>query len=80
VRYGSFFFSGEWLETVRRLPETGMGYTVATIRLKDGRVFERAVIDSGCMSRIRGRGDIPFHECDIAAIKVTHDKWDWREP
>ena len=77
MRDGAFFFLGEWLTTVQLLPETGMGYTVVTVRLKDGRIFEQAVIDSGCLSRIRGRADIPFGESDIAQIKATHDKWSW---
>jgi hypothetical protein len=56
-----------------------MGYTIATITLKSGCEFEQAVINSGRLSRIRGREDIPFREDDIAAIRAAHDKWDWHE-
>ena len=58
-------------------PETGMGYQIATIVLKDGRRFDQAVIVEGLISEIRGRPDIPFIEEDIAEIILTHDKWDW---
>ena len=71
---GAFQFSGEWMEVVRRLAETGMGYTVASVALKDGRKFDQVVIDSGRLARVRGLADIPFRELDIAAIKATHEK------
>jgi hypothetical protein len=56
-----------------------MGYTVASITLKDGRRFDQVVISAGWLSRVRGQPDMPFCECDIAAITVTHEKWDWSE-
>jgi hypothetical protein len=75
---GIFIFSGQWISTVQKLPETGMGYTVVSIRLHDGREFKQAVIDSGRLTRIRGSLDIPFTEADIADIRPTHEKWDWK--
>jgi hypothetical protein len=79
VRPGTFLFSGDWSDTVRTLGETGMGYTVASITLKDGRQFDQVVIDSGHVTRVRGLPDVPFTENDIAAIKENHQKWDWSE-
>jgi hypothetical protein len=35
-----------WLEYVRTMPETGMGYRVVDIELKDGGVFKQAAVDS----------------------------------
>jgi hypothetical protein len=67
------------METVRNLPETGMGYTVVSITLKDGRKFDQVVIDSGWLIRVRGLPDIPFCESDITAIKASHEKWNWHE-
>ena len=58
-------------------PETGMGYWVATVFLRDGREFRQVVIDSGYVNRVRGYKDIPFKESDIERFVVTHDKWDW---
>ena len=56
-----------------------MGYTVVDIHLIDGRVFKQVVVDTGCVYRIRGRTDIPFTEDDIAYIRQTNEKWDWKE-
>lgn len=73
-----FVLSKKWLEYLRTLPETGMGYHVVTIELKDGRKFKQSIIDSGQLVRIRGLQEIPFSESDIANLTVTHDKWDWK--
>ncbi|HEX3651311.1 MAG TPA: hypothetical protein VHU18_00650 [Rhizomicrobium sp.] len=56
-----------------------MGYTVASVRLSDGRKFDQVVIDSGILSRVRGLSDVPFSEREISEIKPTHEKWDWSE-
>jgi hypothetical protein len=66
------------MPVVQKLPETGMGYTIVSITLVDGRTFDQAIIASGYLHRIRGRSDVPFSEDDIADIRATHDKWDWR--
>lgn len=79
MRAGAFLFSGKWVGTVRRLGETGMGYTVASITLNDGRHFSQVMIDSGYVTRVRGLRDVPFTENDIAEIKESHQKWDWAE-
>jgi hypothetical protein len=78
MRPGAFEFAGEWIERVKALPETGMGYTIANVKLRDGRLFHQVVIDSGVLSAIRGRPDIPFTEGDIAEITATHERWEWR--
>jgi hypothetical protein len=79
MRPGAFEFAGKWMERVKALPETGMGYTIASVTLRDGRRFGQVVIDSGILSRVRGRPDIPFSEDDIAEITSTHERWDWKE-
>lgn len=56
-----------------------MGYQVVSVTLNDGRRFEQVVIDSGFITRVRGSMDVPFSESDITEIKITHDKWDWKE-
>ncbi len=52
-----------------------MGYWIATAHLKDGRVFEQVVIDSGYVTKIREHQGIPFTEADIDHFVVTHEKW-----
>jgi hypothetical protein len=76
---GAFLFSGRWADTVRHLGETGLGYTVVSITLKDGRKFNQALIDTGHLCRIRGLFDVPFAEEDIVEIKQTNAKWNWDE-
>jgi hypothetical protein len=63
----------------RDQPETGMGYWITTVHLKDGRHFPQAVVSGGCLSRIRHHDAIPFLEVDIDCFEVTHDKWDWQK-
>jgi hypothetical protein len=74
---GTFLFSEKWKDRIKSLPETGMGYTVVSITLHDGRVFHQAIIDSGHLSKIKDLASIPFTEADIAEIKPTHVKWNW---
>lgn len=70
--------SNKWAAELVAQPETGMGYQIATIVLKDGRRYEQAVIVGGYVTKIRGLKDIPFAEADIRQIIVTHAKWDFR--
>jgi hypothetical protein len=69
--------SGKWLSALAAQPETGMGYHVVSIQLKDGRKFDQVVVVEGNITQIRGRPDIPFQESDVADITVTHQKWDF---
>lgn len=66
-----------WIKWLVQQPETGMGYHVVTVILKDGRSFERVVVDSGYITRIYGLDGIPFKVEDIENLIVTHDKWDF---
>lgn len=70
--------SKKWIDKIIPQGETGMGYHVATIVLKNGTRHKQAVIDSGFITKIRRLPDIPFVEDDIEDIIVTHDKWDFR--
>lgn len=69
--------SDKWAPFLTSQPETGMSYQVVSITLTDGSCFVDAVIVGGCITRIRGRADIPFVEDQIAEIRVTHGKWNW---
>jgi hypothetical protein len=71
--------SDEWLDYLAKQPETGMGYQIVSVTLNDGSRYDQVVVDSGFITRIRGRQDIPFASKDIKRIVVTHDKWDWHE-
>jgi len=64
----------KWAPVLVNAPETGMGYTVCSVKLMDGRVFERVIIVGGTISRCAGSSDIPFIADEIAEITPTHDK------
>ena len=66
--------SPQWGEFFRTQPETGMGYWICSVVLKDGRVLDRAVIDGGTITSVDGNPDILFDESDISKFIVTHDK------
>ena len=61
----------------RQQAETGMGYWIATVFLKNGGVFPQAVIVGGVITHVRGLEAIPFTEREIDRCEVTHDKWDF---
>ena len=65
--------TAKWVETLVSQPETGMGYQVASVYLKDGRQFDRVVIVDGVITSIFGSAAIPFTEEEIHRIVVTHD-------
>jgi hypothetical protein len=58
-------------------PETGMGYSIATAFLKDGRIFKQVIVDGGFVTQVRGHTGVPFNESDVDHFVVTHDKWKW---
>jgi hypothetical protein len=56
-----------------------MGYQVVSVILNDGRRFDQVVVDSGYLTKARGYEEIPFADSEIAEIKITHDKWNWKQ-
>jgi predicted fused transcriptional regulator/phosphomethylpyrimidine kinase len=69
--------SSKWATELASKPETGMGYQVVSVVLKDGKRFDQVAVVEGRITEIRGRTDIPFAEDDIAEIILTHDKWNF---
>ena len=65
--------SSKWAEFFKSQPETGMGYVIATVILKDGREYQRATIIGGVISAIDGRSAVPFTEDGISEFVITHD-------
>ena len=62
-----------WADVLARERESGMGYQVVTIRLKDGRQFAGVTVVGGIINRVVGAEVIPFAEDDVEHIVVTHD-------
>jgi hypothetical protein len=66
--------SPRWGEFFRSQPETGMGYWICSVVLKDGRMLRHVVVDGGTITSVDGSSDITFGEMDIAKFIVTHEK------
>lgn len=69
--------SPKWATELADKPETGMGYQVVSILLKDGRRFNQVAIVEGRITQIKGLDVIPFSEEEISRIILTHDKWNF---
>jgi hypothetical protein len=60
--------SDKWALFFKSIPETGMGYTVVSVTLKDGRRFDRVCVVGGTITKVGESTSIPFTESDIANI------------
>ena len=65
--------SDKWGPRLARQPETGMGYQIATVLLRDGRRFKDVLIQEGLITRVKNLNTIPFTESEIIDITVTGD-------
>lgn len=54
-------------------PESGMGYQLVTVVLKDSHRFKRVTAVEGQLTDRAGTWDPPFREIDIEDLAVTHD-------
>src|SRR5437016_12213771 len=59
-------------EHLKNAEETGIGYQVVSVQLKDARIFEQVVISEGCSIEVRGCKEIPFSPDDVASVSVNH--------
>ena len=66
-------------EHLKGVEETGFGYQVVSVQLKDGRIFEQVVISEGCIIEVRGYKEIPFSADDVTSVSVNHKRWNFRE-
>ena len=67
-------------EHLKSTRETGIGYQVVSVELKDQRVFEQVVISEGCVIEVRGYKEIPFSPDDVVAVNLNHKLWNFRAP
>ena len=65
----------EWVDYLISQAETGMGYWIVSVRLNDGRSFDRVVINNGLVTQVFGFAEVPFDPHEIVEMRVTHDKW-----
>jgi len=59
--------------------ETGIGYQVVSVELKDGRAFDQVVISEGCIIEVRGYKEIPFAGDEVASVSINHKRWNFRD-
>jgi hypothetical protein len=65
-------------EQVRNDQETGIGYRVVSVQLKDGSTFDQVAVSEGHIVEVRGYSEIPFAAEDVAAVRVNHKWWNFR--
>ena len=70
----------ECASILKRQRETGMGYHVVSVTLKNGKRFDQVLTSEGCVIQVRGHRDVPFTSEEVAAVDVNHDRWNFREP
>ena len=69
-------------ETARDLKnsaQTGPGYQIVSVELVDGRTFDPAVVSEGYVIQVRGFRDVPFAAGDVARVKLSHRRWNFRQ-
>ena len=59
--------------------ETGLGYQVVSVQLKDGRNFDQVVASEGCIIAVRDYSEIPFQFDEVATVRVNHKRWNFRD-
>ena len=67
------------VDFLKRDAETGIGYQVVSVELKDGRSFNQVSASEGCIIEVRGCREIPFTADDIASVRVNHKRWNFRD-
>ena len=68
-----------FLEQLKQSKETGLGYWVVAVELKNGRVFDQVAASEGCVVAVQGYEEIPFTADEIESIEVNHKDWNFRE-
>jgi hypothetical protein len=70
------------LETARDLKnsaQTGPGYQVVSVELVDGRIFDPVVVSEDHVIQVRGFNEVPFAPEDVARVKLSHRRWNFRQ-
>jgi hypothetical protein len=58
--------------------ETGIGYQVVSVRLKDNRTFDQVVVSEGYIIAVRGYAGVPFRFDEVETVTVNHKRWNFR--
>ena len=68
-----------FVDQLKRCAETGIGYQVVSVVLKDGRSFDQVATSEGCIVEVRGYNEIPFESDDVTSVSVNHKSWNFRD-
>jgi len=68
-----------FVDHLKGADETGLGYKVVSVELKDGRTFDQVVTSECCIIEVRGYKEIPFAAEDVASVSVNHKRWNFRD-
>ena len=68
----------EFADSLKQAEETGIGYRVISVKLRDGRCVEQVLASEGCIIEVRGHKDIPFGPDDVVSVRVNHRRWNFR--
>jgi hypothetical protein len=69
----------QFVDQLKREEETGIGYQIVSVELKDGRYFDQVATSEGHIIEVRGYKQIPFAAEDVASMNVNHKRWNFRE-
>jgi hypothetical protein len=67
----------EWVDHLRRQGETGLGYQIVSVNLRDGRRFDQVVASEDCVIQVLGFSDVPFKQDEVASASVLVNHWRW---
>jgi hypothetical protein len=69
----------KFVDHLKQAKETGIGYLVISVELKDGRTFDQVATSEGCVIEVKGHREIPFASEDLVSVKITHNRWNFRD-
>jgi hypothetical protein len=67
------------LDYLKQGAETGIGYQLGSVELKDGRFFDQVVVSECCIIEVRGYAEIPFAPHEVASLNINHKRWNFRD-
>jgi hypothetical protein len=68
----------ETAKDLKKVNQTGPGYQIVSVELADGRTFDPAVVNEGHVIQVRGFSEVPFAPEDVARVKLSHRRWNFR--
>jgi hypothetical protein len=70
--------SPETARDLKNAAQTGPDYQIISVELTDGTTFDPAVVSEGHVIQVRGFREIPFAPEDVASVKLSHRRWNFR--